>query len=140
MDTTVSSDLFRIVKIEPIIPETSNGCLLRKEDYEQEILRIRKNHEEQIIKLCQELEKSSMLIHQMKFELDSNRIDLHQKEKQLQSQTQFVFIQDLQNQNRELTNENSKLKKQFIQLSNQYQILFKDMQDARDYLLNLMNS
>ena len=139
MDATVSSDLFRIIKTEPVISDTVNGGLVCKEDYEQEIVRLRKSHDEQIVKLCQELEQSSVLIHQMKFELDSARVTLNQKEKQLQAQTQFALIEDLRNQNKELTNENSKLKRLLIDVTNRYQMLFNDVQDAREYLLNLMN-
>lgn len=135
MDSTVSADLFRIIKIEPILPELSGDYQQGKEVYEQEIIRLRRNHDEQIVKLCQELEKSSVVIHQMKFELDSTRVLLHQKDKQIQS----TLIEDLRMKNKDLTCENIQLKKQLINLKTEYEILFKDMQDAREYLLTLIN-
>ena len=140
MDSTVSSNLFRIIKVEPIFPETSGDYRHGKEEYQQEIIRLRRNHDEQIVKLCQELEKSSVLIHQMKFELDSTRVLLNQKEKQLQIQTQSVLIDDLRTKNKDLTIENTQLKNQLTNLTNEYEILFNDMQDARDYLLTVLNN
>lgn len=140
MDSTVSSNLFRIIKVEPILPESSGDYRQGKEEYQQEIIRLRRNHDEQIVKLCQELENSSVLIHQMKFELDSTRVALNQKEKQLQIQTQSSLIDDLRTKNTDLTMENIQLKKQLTNLTNEYQILFKDMQDAREYLLTLISN
>jgi hypothetical protein len=136
MNSTVSPSLIRIVKTEPgIIIDSSRELVEQKEEYEQKINRLQKNHDEQIYKLCYELEKSSLLIHQFKLELDSMRLKLNEKEKQLIQSS----IQDLENKNIELTTENTKLKIQLTELTSKYQILFNEMQDARQYLLSMIN-
>ncbi len=137
MNPTVSPSLIRIVKTEPgIIIDSSRELVEQKEEYEQEINRLQKSHDEQIYKLCHELEKSSLLIHQFKLELDSMRLSLNQKEKQLKQSS----IQDLENKNIELITENLKLKNQLTELTSKYNILFNEMQDARQYLLDMISS
>ncbi len=64
------------------------------------------------------------------------RLSLNQKEKQLKQSS----IQDLENQNIELITENLKLKNQLTELTSKYHILFNEMQDARQYLLNMISS
>jgi chromosome segregation ATPase len=136
MNSTVSPSLIRIVKTEPgIIIDSSRELVEQKEEYEQKMNRLQKNHDEQIYKLCYELEKSSLLIHQFKLELDSMRLKLNQKENQLTQSS----IQDLENKNIELTTENTKLKIQLTELTSKYQILFNEMQDARQYLLSMID-
>ena len=136
MNPTVSPNLIRIVKTEPgVFVDSTRELTEQKEEYEQEINRLQRNHDDQIYKLCQELEKSSLIIHQFKIELDSMRISLNQKERQLKQ----TSIQDLQNKNIELTADNIKLKTELTTFKDKYRILFNEMQDARQYLLNMID-
>jgi hypothetical protein len=144
INPTVSSSILRIVKCEPdldhIVQFNNNfSCDIngQKEEHEQEINRLQKTHDEQIYKFCHELEKSSLLIHQFKVELDSMRVSLTQKEMQLKNQSSN---QDLQTKNLELVTENTKLKNELSLLTTRYQTLFNEMQEARQYVLNMITS
>lgn len=103
----------------------------QKEEYKQEIDRLQKAHEEQINKFCYELEKSSLSIHRYKIELDEMRLKLNLKDKD------YV---NLQEKNIELFEENMKLKTQASELITKYQKLFKEMQDARQYVLKMIDN
>jgi len=135
-------DINRTVKFEPDYYniEQLNRVVLneQKEKYEQEINQLQKVHDEQIHKLCSELEKSSLLIHKYKLELDSMRLSVNLKEKQLKIKNKESSIQDLQRKNIELISENNKLKNELTVITTKHQILFNEMQDARQYVLNMI--
>lgn len=98
---------------------------------QQEIVRLKKIHEGQIYKFCSELEKSSLLIHQYKLECDTMRLSLNLKTKN---------NQDLQTKNTELSAENVKLKNNLLMLISKYRTSYKEIQDARQYILKMIEN
>jgi ABC-type phosphate transport system auxiliary subunit len=143
INSTVSSSIIRTVKSESGLDNTSGllcDLIKRNQEYEQEIIRLQKTHDQQIYKFCNELEKSSLLIHQYEIELDLMRVSLNLKEKQLKNENSESFIQDLETKNIELITENTKLKKELSILTTKYQTLFKEMEDAQQYVLKMIAS
>ena len=138
-----SSNTIHAEKIEPDCDNRScskkaisNALIRQKEPYEQEITRLKDTHNLQIRKLCNELENSSSMLHQYKLKLDSMRISLNIKEKQLKDT--HLSNRNLQTQNTELVMENIKLKKELSRLTTEYQVLLNEVEDARRYILNKM--
>jgi hypothetical protein len=142
INRTVSSSIIRTVKSQlGHDNDRSRDLIEQRDEYKQEITRLKKTHDEQIYKLCKELEKSSLLIHQFKLELDSMRVSFNLKEKQLKNKNNESFSnQDLQTKNIQLITENTKLKKELSLLTTKYQTLFNEMQDAREYVLKMIAS
>ncbi len=140
----MSPTMHRIVKTEPGVENidhiTNTPLIEQKARYEQEINRLKKAHDEQVYRLCNELEKSSLMIHQFKSELDTMRLALNFKENQLKTRGSDSFIQDLQATNAELHVENIKLKEELELLRPQHKMLFNEVQDARQYVQNLIAS
>jgi hypothetical protein len=66
------------------------------------------------------------------------RLSVNLKEKQLKIKNKESSIQDLQRKNIELISENNKLKNKLTVLTTKHQILFNEMQDARQYVLNMI--
>ncbi|UJR23003.1 hypothetical protein I4U23_026029 [Adineta vaga] len=143
-NSPISPDIYRTVKCEPDnnnnIISLKNDLIQQKEDYEQRIVQLQKTHEEQISKLCNELEKSSTLLHEYKLELDLMRLELNLKEKQLKNQTNDLPCSNgyFQTESLELISENTKLKKDLTTLTTKNQLLTNEMQEARQYLLKMI--
>ena len=136
--------IIRTVKSEPDhdnISRFKSDLIQQKQEYEQEVIRLQKTHDEQIFKLCNELEKSSSLLHQYKSELDSMRLSLNLKEKQLKTKNnELTSYQDSQTKMTELTAENTKLKQDLTVLTTKYETLLNEMQDTRQYVLKMIAS
>jgi len=115
----IDENILRIVKIEPGVT-----C---SDEYEDEIQRLQLAHNQQIGELCQEIDKSSRLVHQLKIEIDSMRILILQKDQQLIQQQR-------------IEQENLKLKNDLHNLKTQYDLLATEMSDAREYMLNLIEN
>ncbi|CAF3417730.1 unnamed protein product [Rotaria sp. Silwood1] len=145
-NSKVSSSTMRIAKSEQghdtinrFKRDFSHVLIRQKEEYEQAVVQLKKTHNEQICKLCNEIEKSSSLLHQYKLELDSMRTSFNIQEKQIINKNNESFsIQDLQTKNIELTAENTKLKNELTILTTKYQKLSIEMQDAQQYVLKMI--
>jgi hypothetical protein len=144
INSIIPSNTIRTVKSEPDqdnINRLKNELIQRKQEYEQEIIQLQKTHEKQIYKLCNELDKSSSLLHQYTLELDSMRLSLNLKEKQLANKNnELSSNQDSQTKTSELTAENAKLKEELSVLTKKYETLLNEMQDAREYVLKMIAS
>jgi hypothetical protein len=134
---TVSSSVIQTVKTEP-----NQHTIHHFESHiNEEITRLKKIHGEQIFKLCNELERSSTLLHKYKLEVDTMRIMHNVKEKQIENRKhESLSDQDLQTKNIELFNENTKLKQDLSLLTTKHQTLVNEMQDARQYLMKIIEN
>ncbi|CAF1136115.1 unnamed protein product [Rotaria magnacalcarata] len=115
--------------------DLSKNLRKQREEYEQEIDRLKKAHNEQTNKFCNEIDRCSSLLHQYKLELDSMRTEIHIKEKQ-----ESYVIQNLETKTSQLSNDNTKLKEELSILTNKYQTVSQEMQEARKYLLTMIAS
>ncbi|CAF2018175.1 unnamed protein product [Rotaria magnacalcarata] len=115
--------------------DLSKNLRKQREEYEQEIDRLKKAHNEQTNKFCNEIDRCSSLLHQYKLELGSMRTEIHIKEKQ-----ESYVIQNLETKTSQLSNDNTKLKEELLILTNKYQTVSQEMQEARKYLLTMIAS
>lgn len=117
--------------------DLSRDLIQQKQEYEEEIAKLKATHHEQISKLCNEIEQNSSLLYQYRLQLDFMRTSINMKEKQNQEPN---LIQDLQTKNAELTTENTKLKNNLLKLGKKHKALSNEVQNARKYLLKMINN
>ncbi|CAF1202137.1 unnamed protein product [Adineta steineri] len=114
----------------------------QKEEYEQQITQLTRSHNEQVSKLCHEVEESASVLHKYKIELDSMRVKLQGQEKQIAENTNNELCpnRNLQIKCIKLKSENRKLKKDLSKLSIKYDKLINEMEDARQYVLEMITN